>query len=161
MSVRTIEWRDGEVLLIDQRRLPRKEVYRVCRNYRHVAQAIRHMVVRGAPAIGVTAAMGVALGARHIRDRKNVETVMRQVFETLADTRPTAVNLHWALERMRGVYEAHRHGDLETLRQRLEEAALEMYDADIAANRRLGGLGAALLKKKVATRREAKKLAIE
>ena len=146
MSVRTIEWRDGELLLIDQRRLPRKEVYRVCRNYRQVAQAIRNMVVRGAPAIGVTAAMGVVLGARHVRDPKNVEAVMRNVFETLADTRPTAVNLHWALERMRGVYEANRHGDLGTLQQRLEEAAVEMYDADVAANRRLGGLGAALLK---------------
>ncbi len=146
MSVRTIEWRDGELLLIDQRRLPGKEVYRVCRNYRQVAQAIRSMVVRGAPAIGVTAAMGVALGARHIRSSKNVETVMEHVFETLADTRPTAVNLHWALARMRHVYEAHRRGDLAVLRQRLEDAACEMHEADVAANRRLGGLGAALLK---------------
>ncbi len=146
MSVKTIEWRDGELLLIDQRRLPRKEVYRVCRNHRQVAQAIRNMVVRGAPAIGVTAAMGVALGARHIRERKNVGAAMERVFKTLADTRPTAVNLHWALARMRSVYEANKDGELTVLRRRLEEAALEMYDADVAANRRLGGLGAALLK---------------
>ncbi len=146
MAVRTIEWRDGELLLIDQRRLPRKEVYRVCRNYRQVAQAIRTMVVRGAPAIGVTAAMGVVLGARRVRSRKELEPVMERVFQTLADTRPTAVNLHWALARMRQSYEEHREGDLELLKRRLEEAALAMYAEDIAANRSLGALGAGLLK---------------
>ena len=146
MNVRTIQWRDGEVVLIDQRRLPRKEVYRVCRNYRQVAQAIRTMVVRGAPAIGVAAAMGVALGARRINRPGSVEAVMERVFRTLEDTRPTAVNLHWALARMRRTYEESRHGGLESLKQRLEEAALEIYEADIAANRRLGGLGAGVLK---------------
>ena len=146
MTVRTIQWRDGEVILIDQRRLPRKEVYRVCRNYREVAQAIRTMVVRGAPAIGVAAAMGVALGARRIRSPKLVGTAMERVFRTLADTRPTAVNLHWALARMRRIYEEHKDGALELLKRRLEEAALEIYQEDIAANRTLGGLGAGLLK---------------
>ncbi len=146
MAVRTIEWRGGELLLIDQRRLPRKEVYRVCRNYRQVAQAIRTMVVRGAPAIGVTAAMGVVLGARRVRSRKAMEPAMERVFRTLAETRPTAVNLHWALARMRQTYEEHRDGDLELLKQRLEEAALAMYEEDITANRRLGSLGAGLLK---------------
>ena len=145
MAVRTIEWRGDELLLIDQRRLPRKEVYRVCRNYRQVARAIRTMVVRGAPAIGVTAAMGVALGARRVRSRKEMGPVMERVFRTLADTRPTAVNLHWALARMRQTYEEHRDGDLESLKQRLEEAALAMYEEDIAANRSLGALGAGLL----------------
>ncbi len=146
MAVRTIEWRGGELLLIDQRRLPRKEVYRVCRNYRQVAQAIRTMVVRGAPAIGVTAAMGVVLGARRVRSRKAMGPAMEHVFRTLAETRPTAVNLHWALARMRQTYEEHRDGDLELLKQRLEEAALAMYEEDITANRSLGSLGAGLLK---------------
>ena len=146
MAVRTIAWRDGELLLIDQRRLPRKEVYRVCRNYRQVAQAIRNMVVRGAPAIGVTAAMGVVLGVRRMRSRKALEAGMERVFRTLAETRPTAVNLHWALARMRQVYEEHRDGDLEALKQRLEEQAVAMYEGDIAANRSLGALGAELLK---------------
>ena len=146
MSVRTIEWRDGEVRLIDQRRLPRQEVYRVCRNYRQVAQAIRDMVVRGAPAIGVAAAMGVALGARRIRSPEDADAVMDPVFETLADTRPTAVNLHWALACMRRVYEDNRESDPGALRRRLEEEAVAMHAADVAANRRLGGLGAALLK---------------
>lgn len=145
MSVRTIQWRAGEVILIDQRRLPRKEVYRVCRNYRQVAQAIRSMVVRGAPAIGVAAAMGVALGARRIRSSKSIGRVMEQVFRTLEDTRPTAVNLHWALARMRQIYEDNKDGALESLQRRLENEALEIYEDDIAANRRLGGLGAALL----------------
>lgn len=146
MNVRTIQWRPGEVSLIDQRRLPRKEEYRVCRTYRQVAQAIRTMVVRGAPAIGVAAAMGVALGAYRIRHPKSVEPVMERVFRTLEDTRPTAVNLHWALARMRRVYEENRNGGLESLKQRLEEEALEIYEDDIAANRRLGGFGAGLLK---------------
>ena len=146
MTVRTIEWRAGEVILIDQRRLPRKEVYRVCRNYRQVAQAIRTMVVRGAPAIGVAAAMGVALGARRIRHPKSVGSVMDRVFRTLEDTRPTAVNLHWALARMRRTYEEKKDGDLELLKQQLEDEAIEIYEDDIAANRRLGGLGAGLLK---------------
>ena len=146
MAVRTIQWRRGEVVLIDQRRLPGKEEYRVCRNYRQVAQAIRAMVVRGAPAIGVTAAMGVALGARGVRTRERLGPVMEQVFRTLEDTRPTAVNLHWALARMRQVYEANRDGALETLKRRLEQAALEMHEEDVAANRRLGDLGAGLLK---------------
>ncbi len=146
MTVRTIQWRNGDVIFIDQRRLPRKEVYRSCRNFRQVAQAIRSMTVRGAPAIGVAAAMGVALGARHIRHPGRVATVMERVFRTLADTRPTAINLHWALARMRRIYDANRDDDLESLKRRLEEAALEIYEEDIAANRRLGGLGAGLLK---------------
>lgn len=146
MTVRTIEWRAGEVILIDQRRLPHKEVYRVCRNYRQVAQAIRSMVVRGAPAIGVATAMGVALGVRRVRHPKSVGAVMERVFRTLENTRPTAVNLHWALTRMRAAYEESRDADLELLKRRLEDAALEIYEEDIAANRRLGGLGAGLLK---------------
>ena len=146
MTVRTIQWQRGELHLIDQRRLPRKEVYRVCRNYRQVAQAIRTMVVRGAPAIGVAAAMGVVLGARRIRKRKDLEPGMDRVFQTLGETRPTAVNLHWALARMRRTYEANKDGDLESLKQQLEEAALVMYDEDIAANRSIGALGAELLK---------------
>ena len=146
MTVRTIQWQRGELHLIDQRRLPRKEVYRVCRNYRQVAQAIRTMVVRGAPAIGVAAAMGVVLGARRIRTRKDLEPGMDRVFQTLGETRPTAVNLHWALARMRRTYEANKDGDLESLKQQLEEAALVMYDEDIAANRSIGALGAELLK---------------
>ena len=145
MSVKTIQWRRNEVWLIDQRRLPLKEEYQVCRNYREVARAIETMVVRGAPAIGVTAAMGVALGAQGVKRDRNLSSVMERVFQVLAQTRPTAVNLKWALKRMRAVYEGNKEGSLATLRKSLKDEALRMYDEDIAVNRALGALGAKLL----------------
>src|SRR6185312_13236301 len=97
--VETIQWTDAGVVMIDQTRLPREQVFVTCRRYHEVADAIRKMVIRGAPAIGVAAAMGVALGAREGAD---FETVCA----TLAATRPTAVNLFWAIERMRRVRSA-------------------------------------------------------
>src|SRR6202050_4099356 len=92
--VETIEWTEAGVVMIDQTRLPREEVFVTCRSYLEVADAIRSMVIRGAPAIGVAAAMGVALG---VQDGADFDTVC----ETLAATRPTAVNLFWAIDRMR------------------------------------------------------------
>src|ERR1700680_2724316 len=94
--VETIEWTADGVVMIDQRRLPREQVFVTCRTYQEVAEAIRSMVIRGAPAIGVAAAMGVALG---VQEGADFETVC----STLAATRPTAVNLFWAIERMRRV----------------------------------------------------------
>src|SRR5262245_65013534 len=102
MSFKTIEWTEEGVRMIDQRKLPSVEEYPVFRTYQEVADAIRVMVVRGAPAIGVAAAMGVALG---VRDSK-AETIealredFKRISDTLASTRPTAVNLFWAIERM-------------------------------------------------------------
>ena len=119
MAVRTIEWRNGSVVMIDQRLLPTREVYRVYRDHREVARAIKDMVIRGAPAIGVAAAMGIALGMRTARGR-DVDATFQRLCRTFAATRPTAVNLFWAIERMRGVYEAHRGGPLGALRARLE-----------------------------------------
>ena len=95
--VETIQWTDGGVVMIDQTRLPREEVYVTCRNYREVADAIKTMVIRGAPAIGVAAAMGVALG---VMEDADFETVCG----TLASTRPTAVNLFWAIDRMKRLH---------------------------------------------------------
>ncbi len=92
--VETIQWTDAGVVMIDQTRLPREQVFVTCRTYLEVAEAIRSMVIRGAPAIGVAAAMGVALG---VSEGADFETVC----ETLAATRPTAVNLFWAIDRMR------------------------------------------------------------
>jgi len=104
---KTIEWTDDGVRMIDQTRLPGEEVYFTCRSYRDVAHAIRSMVIRGAPAIGVAAAMGVALGVKDSTASSAAE--LRAEFETIAEaiskTRPTAVNLFWAIERMRGVFE--------------------------------------------------------
>ena len=141
--VRTIEWRNGAVVMIDQRLLPTQEVYRVCRDHREVAQAIKDMVIRGAPAIGVAAALGIALGMSHAR------RVSRKVFdemcELFAATRPTAVNLFWAIQRMRQAF-AHVHAeDAATVRQALITEALTIHREDIAANRALGKHGAALL----------------
>ena len=134
MAVKTIEWKNDRVLMLDQRLLPHKEVYRVCRDYKEVAEAIRGMVIRGAPAIGVAAAMGVALGALKAPDR-SFDRHMERVFETLSKTRPTAVNLFWALQRMRGVYTANRSCGIETVRQLLKEEARKIYREDIEANR--------------------------
>ena len=142
--VRTIEWRDGRVVMIDQRLLPRQEVYRVYRDPRDVARAIRQMVVRGAPAIGVAAAMGVALGARKLRAR-DFERGFERLCTQFVEARPTAVNLAWAVERMRRVYDAHRGETLERIRERLEAEVEAIHDEDVDANRRLGRFGASLL----------------
>jgi methylthioribose-1-phosphate isomerase len=145
MAVKTIVWKNDRVIMLDQRLLPHKEVYRVCRDYKEVAEAIRGMVIRGAPAIGVAAAMGVALGALKAPER-NFDRHMERVFETLSKTRPTAVNLFWALERMRGVYAANRGRGTENVKQLLKAEAQKIYREDIAANKQLGKFGAELLR---------------
>ena len=144
MAVKTIEWRAGAVRMIDQRLLPGREVIRVYRDYRGVAEAIRTMVIRGAPAIGVAAAMGIALGMKGysgLRARKRFAAVSG----VLRGTRPTAVNLAWALERMGRVLEASLELDPAQLFRRMTAEAVSIHDEDIAANRRLGEYGAALL----------------
>src|SRR5436853_1115365 len=105
--IRPIEWTDDGVKMIDQRKLPTVEEYPVFKTYQEVAEAIRSMVVRGAPAIGVAAAMGVALGVRDssARNAQELRRQFEEITRVLAATRPTAVNLFWALERMRGKFE--------------------------------------------------------
>jgi methylthioribose-1-phosphate isomerase len=144
MAVRTIQWQKDRVIMLDQRLLPHKEVYRVCRNYQEVAQAIRRMVIRGAPAIGVAAAMGVALGASKAQE-KNFDRELERIFLTLSKTRPTAINLFWALERMRNVCAGNRSRGVEKLKRLLQEEAQKIYREDIAANKQLGKFGASLL----------------
>src|SRR5512140_3715267 len=95
--VETIQWTGDGVVMIDQTKLPREEAYVTCRDYREVATAIKDMIIRGAPAIGVASAMGVALGVQEGAD-------FDLVCDTLARTRPTAVNLFWAIDRMRNLY---------------------------------------------------------
>src|SRR5262245_63821464 len=97
--IHPVQWRNGTVVLLDQRLLPTREVYRVYRDHRDVARAIKDMVIRGAPAIGVAAAMGIALGMRNARGRHSTARFDR-LCATFAATRPTAVNLFWAIERM-------------------------------------------------------------
>jgi methylthioribose-1-phosphate isomerase len=144
MPVRTIEWRDGRVVMIDQRLLPTREVYRVYRDHREVARAIKDMVVRGAPAIGVAAAMGLALGARVLKGTDPAKDFDR-LCRLFAGTRPTAVNLFWAIERMRRLVARNQHRPLDTLRMLLEREAQAIHDEDVAINRRLGAYGAALI----------------
>ncbi len=150
---KTIEWTDDGVRMIDQTRLPAHEVYRTCRDYREVAEAIRSMVIRGAPAIGVAAAMGIALGVKNSA-AKNVEELRADfgtIVETISKTRPTAVNLFWAVKRMHGVFEdslLKESPEAERIRRakaRLIEEAQRVLAEDIAANVAMGRHGAALL----------------
>ncbi|MGZ9143523.1 MAG: S-methyl-5-thioribose-1-phosphate isomerase [Candidatus Binatia bacterium] len=145
MAVKTIEWKNDRVIMLDQRLLPHREIYRSYRNYHQVAEAIRSMVIRGAPAIGVAAAMGVALGALHAPDR-NFDREFERMVAVLGKTRPTAVNLFWALERMRVVYTSQRFKGLATVRRGLKAAALEIFKEDIAANKLIGRYGVPLLR---------------
>ena len=140
----TVWWQDDRVVMIDQRRLPAEEIYVECRTAREVADAIRTMVIRGAPAIGVAAAFGVALGAREAGPGFS-RAQLDGVADLLRATRPTAVNLFWAIERMRQRFEASAgNGIADAL---LEEAlAIEREDYD--ACRRIGDLGADLLPSK-------------
>ena len=153
---RTIEWTENGVRMIDQTRLPADEVYRTCRDYGEVAEAIRSMVIRGAPAIGVAAAMGVALGVKHSSARTvhELRAEFEIIAETISKTRPTAVNLFWAVKRMREVFESSLRADADAseaekiarAKARLVEEAQRILAEDIAVNEAIGRHGAALLK---------------
>jgi methylthioribose-1-phosphate isomerase len=142
--VETIQWTEAGVVMIDQTRLPFEERYVTCRTYEEVAGAIRGMVIRGAPAIGVAAAMGVALGVLHASERQ-LDQEMQTICDALASTRPTAVNLFWAIERMKRLYASVRGQPIGEIRRRLVEEALAVREEDIAINRAIGRNGAALV----------------
>jgi methylthioribose-1-phosphate isomerase len=145
----TLEWTDEGVVMIDQRKLPGEEVYPIFRSYKEVAQAIKDMVVRGAPAIGVAAAMGIALGAQSIQtnDPKDFEKEFDAICKVMSETRPTAVNLFWAIDRMKKICQRHlQNGALEGLKAVLQNEAVRMHREDIALNRSMGFHGASLLK---------------
>jgi methylthioribose-1-phosphate isomerase len=145
--IQTLEWTDRGVRFIDQTKLPTEEIYVTARTYQQVADAIRTMIVRGAPAIGVAAAMGIALG---VRDSK-AETVadLKQDFGRICDvisqTRPTAVNLFWAIQRMQEKFERLRVRPIAQIKQELVEEAKRMHAEDIAANQAMGNYGATLM----------------
>ncbi len=140
-----ISYRDGAVQLIDQTRLPHEVVTLTISDYRQVADAIRTMKIRGAPAIGIAAAYGVVLGIQGLGDERELDSRFKDVVETLKSTRPTAVNLFWALERMRRMFHAHRKAELPILKQKLLEEAKRIHEEDIEANKRIGRYGAELL----------------
>jgi methylthioribose-1-phosphate isomerase len=139
--IETIQWTDSGVVMIDQTRLPREELYVTCTDYRQVAEAIRSMIIRGAPAIGVAAAMGIALGMRDAKSAAEFDSIC----ETIRATRPTAVNLFWAIERMRRVFNDASAGDLAAIRERLIAEAIQIRLEDIAINECIGNHGAPLI----------------
>jgi len=144
--IQTVEWTEAGVVMIDQRRLPTEEIYNTYQTAEEVAEAIRTMVVRGAPAIGVAAAMGVALGMKTIAKGHKADRQFEEVCRLLAGTRPTARNLFWAIEKMQAVYAAHRGLPVPELFAVLRDAALEIHRDDIEINRRMGFHGQQLLR---------------
>jgi methylthioribose-1-phosphate isomerase len=148
--IKTVEWTSEGVRMLDQRILPNEEKYLMLRSYEEVADAIKKMVVRGAPAIGVSAAMGLALGASQSVGTSvaDLEFDFKFMCEVMEATRPTAVNLFWAVERMRRVIakaKAEKVRDVEEIKQKLTEEALLIYNEDIEANRAIGLFGGKLI----------------
>jgi methylthioribose-1-phosphate isomerase len=145
----TIEWNDEGVVMIDQRKLPGAEVYVKCKTPKEVAKAIKTMVIRGAPAIGVAAAMGLALGVRmsNATGTQKLATEFYKTCELMAVTRPTAVNLFWAIDRMKRVFaEATGAGQsVDQIKDRLEAEARRIHDEDVASCRAMGALGATMV----------------
>ena len=145
----TIEWQDDGVVMIDQRKLPVAEIYVKCQSAQQVAKAIKTMVIRGAPAIGVAAAMGLALGVRQSKETgtQKLAAEFYKLCELMAATRPTAVNLFWAIDRMKRVFgEAATAGaSVEQIRARLVEEAGRIHDEDVASCRAMGAYGAAMV----------------
>jgi methylthioribose-1-phosphate isomerase len=145
----TIEWQGDTIVMVDQRKLPAQEVYVRCRSAQEVAKAIRTMVIRGAPAIGVAAAMGLALGMRKstAKGTKQFAVEFQKTCDMMASTRPTAVNLFWAIERMKRTFsEGALAGESpQELADRLEKEARAIHDEDVANCRTMGAFGAALV----------------
>ena len=144
---RTIAWADDRVLMLDQRRLPLEERYLTLRNYAQVADAIRDLAIRGAPAIGIAAAMGCALGAVHRKEKRlpAFRAAFERVCERMVKARPTAVNLAWAVERMRRVCHAEDWRDVASVKQALVEEALRIQSEDLDINLRMAEEGSRLI----------------
>ena len=146
--IKTVEWTKDGVRMLDQRLLPAEETYLVLRSYDEVAEAIKKMVIRGAPAIGVAAAMGIALGASQSVGTSvaDLEDDLQYICDEMGKTRPTAVNLFWAIERMRATFQRVKSkNDVEEVKKILIAEALAIFQEDIAANRAIGKYGGPLI----------------
>jgi methylthioribose-1-phosphate isomerase len=145
--IQTLEWTDSGVRFIDQTKLPTEETYILCKTHQQVADVIRNMVVRGAPAIGVAAAMGIALGVKNSKASTvgELKAEFDEISDVLGKTRPTAVNLFWAIARMRDRFESLRIRPLPQIKQALVEEARRMHAEDIRANQAMGRHGAGLM----------------
>jgi methylthioribose-1-phosphate isomerase len=149
MKFKTIEWKGNRVKILDQRRLPQEVRYLDCRNASSVAQAIRTMAIRGAPAIGVAAAMGIALAAKKTRsgNPRVFTKAIKKVCQEMRETRPTAVNLFWAVERMEKILRRVENDGVKETKKNLVREALQILKADIEVNRKIGRYGRKLIKK--------------
>ena len=147
----TIAWQDDTVVMIDQRKLPGQEVYVHCKTANEVARAIKTMVIRGAPAIGVAAAMGIALGMKRSKAQgtRQFAVELNKLCDVMADTRPTAVNLFWAIERMKRVFsEAAQAGrSVDEIKTTLVAEAQAIHDEDVESCRSMGRFGADVVPK--------------
>lgn len=147
--IRTIEWTNEGVVMIDQRLLPTQEIYNTYKTVEEVAEAIRSMVIRGAPAIGVASAMGIALGVKNLISKENLEEEFNNICHIIHETRPTARNLFWAIERMRKIFDNHKKSSLKNLQNILKKEAIQVHQEDIEINRKMGEHGQQLLSQKV------------
>ena len=145
--IHTLEWTDKGVRFLDQTKLPTEEIYVTAATYQQVADAIRTMIVRGAPAIGVAAAMGIALGVKASRAETvgELKRELDQICAVIGETRPTAVNLFWAIRRMQEKFEMLRIRPLSQIKEAMVEEAQRMHAEDIAANQAMGRHGATLM----------------
>ncbi len=145
----TIDWQDDVVIMVDQRKLPSQELYVRCRTPQEVAKAIRTMVIRGAPAIGVAAAMGIALGVKRSKAKGTPQLAveLQKICTLMAATRPTAVNLFWAIDRMKKAFaEGAQAGESpDEIGERLEAEARRIHDEDVANCRAMGQHGATIV----------------
>jgi methylthioribose-1-phosphate isomerase len=145
--IQTLEWTEQGIRFIDQTKLPTEETYVTAATAEQAADAIRTMVVRGAPAIGVAAAMGIALAAKNsqARSASDLERELDQACDLIGKTRPTAVNLFWAIQRMKEKFDSVRTRPVQQIKQVLIEEAQRMHAEDIAANQAMGQHGATLM----------------
>jgi methylthioribose-1-phosphate isomerase len=148
LNFKTLEWAGDRLVILDQTKLPEEVVYLDCDNLEDVATAIKDLKVRGAPAIGIVAAFGVVVGMRNqeLTDWNEYEKNLNQVISTLASTRPTAVNLFWALDRMKNVAEKNKSHVPRKLNQILLDEALTVHEEDRLMCEKIGEFGASLLK---------------
>lgn len=146
-SIQTLEWTDRGVRFLDQTKLPTEETYVNCTTYQEVADVIRNMVVRGAPAIGVAAGLGIALGVKNSKAETvgDLKKDLDQICDVIGKTRPTAVNLFWAIRRMRQKFESLRIRPVPQIKQAIIEEGQRMHAEDIAINQAMGRHGAALM----------------
>lgn len=146
--IKTIEYIDGLVRLIDQTKLPCEEVYVEFHDYKGVVDAIRNMLIRGAPAIGVAAAMGISLGANKIKAENYADflSAFQEICDEFAGSRPTAVNLFWAIKRLSGIVDDNSNTPVKKIKKILEEEALIICKQDIAINKSIGKHGQELIK---------------